>query len=83
MIATIIKIQKKSSRYGGFFFYVFFKSVDNKKSYYSCLYPKMRNFARWKQVMDVGVTLSNLKLCKDKTNLIDADSKFQIVEEKQ
>jgi len=82
MIATIIKIQKKRSRYGGFFFYVFFKSVDNKKSYYSCLYPKMRNFLRWKKVMDVNTTLSNLRLVKGKDKLIDADSKFVKVEEK-
>lgn len=81
MIATITKIQKKSSRYGGHFFYVFFRSIDGKKSYYSCLYPKMRNFARWKLVMDIGTTLTNLKLVKGKPKLIDADSKFVIVEE--
>ena len=82
MIATVIKIQKKKSRYGGFFYYCFFKSVDNQKSYYTCLYPKMRNFARWKKVMDIGTTLSNLKLVKGKDKLVDADSKFQVVEEK-
>jgi len=81
MIATITKIQKKRSRYGGYFFYVFFTSADNKKSYYSCLYPKMRNFARWKKIMDIGTTLTNLKLVKGKDKLVDADSKFVVVEE--
>lgn len=80
MIAEIIKIQKKKSMYGGYFYYAFLKGVDGK-SYYTCLYPKMRNFARWKKVLDVGTTLSNLKLVKGKDKLIDADSRFEIVEE--
>jgi len=83
MIATITKIQKKRSRYGGFFFYVFFSSADGKKSYYSCMYPKMRNFARWKKVLGIGVSLSNLKLVKGKAKLIDADSKFILIEERE
>lgn len=81
MIATITKLEKKPSRYGGFFYYCFMKG-DNGKSYYTCLYPKMRNFHRWKKVMKVGITLSNLKLVKNKKNLINADSKFEIVEDK-
>lgn len=80
MTAEIVKIQKKPSRYGGFFFYAFFKGLDGK-SYYTCLYPKMRNFARWKKVLDVGTTLSNLRLIKDNNKLIDADSNFKVVEE--
>lgn len=80
MTAKIIKIQKKSSRYGGFFFYVFFKGLDDK-SYYSCLYPRMRNFTRWNKVLDVGTTLSNLKLVKGKDKLINADSRFVLIEE--
>jgi hypothetical protein len=80
MTATIIKIQKKSSRYGGHFFYAFFKGLDGQ-SYYTCLYPKMRNFTRWKKVLDVGVTLTNLRKVKGKEKLLDADSRFKIVEE--
>jgi len=82
MIATITKIQKKKSRYGGFFYYVFFTTPDRKKSLYSCLYPKLRNWSRWKHVMNVGATLTNLKLVKGKDKLIDADSKFILIEEK-
>lgn len=81
MIATIIKIQKKQSRYGGYFYYCFFKDVSGQQTYYTCLFPKMRNFARWKKVMDVGTTLSNLTLVKGKDKLIDADSRFVKVEE--
>lgn len=80
MIATIIKIEKKSSRYGGFFYYAFFKGKDNK-SYYTCLYPKMRNFSRWKKILEEGIKLSNLKLVKGKKNLINADSRFKVIEE--
>jgi len=80
MTAKIIKIQKKSSRYGGHFFYAFFKGLDGK-SYYTCLYPKMRNFSRWKKVLDVGITLTGLKKVIGKDNLLDADSRFKVVEE--
>jgi hypothetical protein len=83
MIATIIKIEKKRSRYGGYFFYCFFKGTDGK-AYYTCLYERMRNFKRWSKVMDVGVTLSNLRLVKGKKdNLIDADSRFKLVKEQE
>ena len=78
MTAEIIKIQKKKSRYGGYFYYVFFKSLTGK-SYYSCVYERMRNFARWKKILDVGVVLSGLRLSNTKPNLIDADSRFSKV----
>ena len=80
MIATIIKIDKKPSKFGGHFFYVYFKS-DDCKSYYTCLYPKMRSFLRWKNVMKVGNSFTNLKI-KEKT-LIDADSNFKLLDVKQ
>lgn len=75
MTAEIIKIQKKKSRYGGYFYYAFFKSLAGK-SYYTCVYERMRNYSRWKKVLDVGITLTGLKLSKKKPNLIDADSRF-------
>lgn len=78
MIAILTKIEKKPSKYGGHFFYVFFKSKD-EKSYYSCLYPKMRNFKRWKNVMKKGLTFSGLRILKGK--LIDADSRFKVIGE--
>jgi len=80
MTAEIIKIQKRPSKYGGFFYLVCFKGL-NGQSYISYIYPKMRNYARWKKVLDVGITLSGLHLVKGKRNLVDADSRFVKVEE--
>ena len=80
MVATLIKLQKKRSKYGGYFYYAFFKGEDSR-SYYTCLYPKMRNYSRWKKVLNIGTTFSNLRLVRDKTKLVDADSKFQVMEE--
>ena len=78
MKAKLTKIDKKPSRYGGYFYYAFF-SDDKGKSYYTCLYPKMRNFTRWSQVLKEGIILSNLRLVRGKNNLIDADSRFKVV----
>lgn len=79
MIAKIIKIQKKASRYGGFFYHVFFKGGG--QSYFSYIYPKMRNFARWKKVLKVGFMLSGLRVMDKNKRLIDADSRFSVVED--
>ncbi len=76
MILTIMEIKKKPSRYGGHFFYVYFKSQKGK-DYYSCIFPKLRNYQRWKKVLRVGVTLKELRLVVGKTKLIDADSRFK------
>ena len=81
MILTIMSLKKKPSKYGGIFYYVFFKS-QNGESYYSCIFPKMRNYQRWKKVLKEGVTLKDLKLVKGKKNLIDADSRFKTLTEK-
>jgi len=78
--ATIIKIQKKPSRYGDKFYLVCFKDLEGN-SYISYLYPKMRNFSRWKKVLSVGSVLSGLHTIKGRKNIIDADSRF--VEVKQ
>ncbi len=78
MIATLLKIKKTPSRYGGYFYYAFFKGNDSK-AYYTCLYPKMRNYIRWGKVLKEGTVFKNLKIKKG--NLIDADSKFIIVKE--
>ncbi len=82
MIAKLVKIEKKASRFGGYFYYVFFREVKTKKSYYSCIFPRLRNWSRWKKVMKVGLIFTGLKLVKKakKPNLIDADSRFKIVE---
>ena len=76
MKAQITSIKPTLSKYGGKFYYVFFKD-DNGKSFKTCLFPTMRNFPRWKSVMKVGAILTNLKI-KEK-NLIDADSWFNFI----
>ena len=43
----------------------------------------MRNFGRWSKVLREGVTLKNLRLVKGKTKLIDADSRFKTLTEKE
>jgi len=83
MKATLTKISKKASQYGGYFYYAYFKT-DEGDSYYTCLSPKKRNFQRWKKILRnrkyQGIHLSGLKIKKG--NLIDADSNFKVVEEK-
>lgn len=76
--ATIIKIERKisKSRYGGHYYLVCFKD-DNGRSYFTYVYPKMRNFARWSKAMREGTTLKNLTLKSGR--LIDADSRFLVV----
>ena len=81
MIAKIVKVTKKKSQYGGSFYYVNFRDLQNR-TYCSYIYERMRNFDRWKKILDVGITLSGLKTVKGRGKIIDADSKFQIVEEK-
>lgn len=76
MIAKITKIDKRPSRYGGFFFYVLFKS-EKGGSYYTYIYPKMRNYANWKSYMKKGIKLKNLRVKKGR--LINADSKIEEV----
>lgn len=79
MKAKILKIERKPSRYGGWFYYAFFKGEDGR-SYRSCIYPNCGNYARWRSVIEnykenEEVWLSNLVL-RGK-GLIDADSKFE------
>ena len=77
MTAEIIKIKSFKSRYGGNCYLVCFRSAKGK-SYNSYIYPKMRNFVRWRKVLKVGIVLSGLRLKNKK--LVDADSKFKIEE---
>jgi hypothetical protein len=82
MIAKITKINIINSKMGGKCYCVNFKD-DSNKFYISYIYPRCRNFTRWKKVLDVGTVLSNLKLWKANRNIIDADSKFVVVEVKK
>ena len=43
--AEVLKIDQHPSKYGGIFFYVYFKA-ENGKSYRSCVDPKMKNYKK-------------------------------------
>jgi hypothetical protein len=76
MKATLLKTQKTTSKFGGDFFYAFFKGEDGK-SYRSCLYPKYGNFSRWSGLIGKeNVVLDGLNL---KGRMIDADSFPRVV----
>lgn len=78
MKAKITKVQKNKSKFGGDFFYVFFKD-EAGKSYKTCLYPKYHNFARWDKIVKECVAARELpEVWLDNLlaagNLVNADS---------
>lgn len=75
MKAEVTKIETKKSHRGGYFKYVFFKSLVDGKSYRSCISDEFRNYKYWVNVK-VGQILDNL-IVRDK--IVDADSDFRIV----
>ena len=80
MIAEIMKIVPTPSKFGGQFWYVFFKGEDGK-SFRSCVAKyddkgrPMRNFKKWEGIINrsdaVGLIIDGLRL---KGDYIDADS---------
>lgn len=81
----VMKIEKHSSKQGNDFYYVFFKT-DQGESLRTCLYPKYRNFSRWKSVTEMweGTKYSTKEiwldgLVKKSSKLIDADSQFTVL----
>lgn len=81
MRAKIIKVVEKDSRYGGCFYYIFFKGEDGK-NYKSCVYPQCGNYKRWAEIIQrylkepAEIWLRGLVLKGEK--LIDADSLFEV-----
>lgn len=74
MKLTLIKTTMRPSMLGGGFRYAFFRD-EKDISFYSCLYPKMKNFKNWKKLINKhNVELKGLRLVKGKKNLVDADS---------
>lgn len=76
MEARIMKVDEKRSRYGGIFYYVFFKDTATGKSIKSCIDPKMGNYKRWQEFLAPGIVLGNLRVItrRNGSTLIDADS---------
>jgi len=72
MKATLLRTQEGVSKYGGKFYYAFFKGEDGR-SYRSCLYPNCGNFMRWRGFIGKrDIVLDGLTPIGK--NLIDADS---------
>lgn len=70
--ATLLNTTQRVSRYGGIFYYAFFKGEDGR-SYRTCLYPNCGNFARWRPFLQKkDIVLEGLRTIGK--NLIDADS---------
>lgn len=81
--AQIVGIQQRPSKFGGIFYYVFFKDIDNSRSYRTCVYPNYRNFRNWKHIIEswsehTTITLDNLIVRNG--IMVDADSVPTIVE---
>lgn len=75
--ATITGLQKHPSKFGGDFYYIYFKDVETGKSYRTCVYPNYRNYKNWANIInnyseDKPVTLENLIVRND--TMVDADS---------
>ena len=71
MQALLIKTQEVPSKFGGTFYYAFFK--NKKGSFRSCLYPAYRNFSNWKPFIGrENITLTGLKTIG---KMVDADSR--------
>lgn len=70
-------VQRSKSRFGGDFFYVFFKDMEGK-SYRTCIYPKYRNFAMWGDLIEErsrkSIDIYLTGLTERKEGQIDADS---------
>lgn len=78
MELKVTKITEHPSKHGGCFYYIFFKNLEDGKSYKTCANPEYRNYGYWKPVIrafnsdkkvDVIVRGTRVK----KGNLLDAD----------
>lgn len=73
-------LKEMKSRYGGKFYYVYFKEYESGKSYRTCLTPNCRNYKNWSSLVnnfkDRVVEVENVKA---NGHLIDADSMPKII----
>jgi len=81
MRTTVTGIKKNISKYGGHFYYIFFKNEEGI-SLRSCLDPKMGNFSRWEKIIEKAVAGEVFEVDNliQKGNIIDADSFPKIIE---
>ena len=82
MKLTVLKIQKKKSKYGGVFYYVFMKS-DLGQSFKSCVSPAYGNWKRcsWNKVIaqGAGSILEYRNFPINMKGLLDADISFTLL----
>lgn len=77
MRATILKVKKQESSYGGSFYFMFLKGEDGK-SYRTCLKPGYGNFARWSPYLTkLGTQLDGVRVLNG--TVVDADSEIRAV----
>ena len=87
MMLQAIKVEEKESRYGGKFYYLFFKdpnAAQGTRSFRTCIYPQYGNFRRWQPVVEAvkrGEEVLLINLCK-RGRLVDADSQFTRIQPK-
>lgn len=77
-LKVLKKLQKPSYR-GGTFYYLFFKSLDNGKSYRTCISSEFRNYKWWKDVKEGDVIEVNDEMVRG--YLVDADAIPRILQE--
>lgn len=82
--ASITGIDRRPSKFGGDFYYIYFKDVESGKSLRTCVYPNYRNYRNWANIIkqyeddkSQQITLTNL-IVRNGT-MVDADSVPQIV----
>jgi len=82
MKAKITKIDEKPSKFGGLFYFIFFKLEDGHSAK-TCIYPNYGNARRW--LPEIGKWKAALKEGREvwldglmlRGNLVDADSQFK------
>ena len=73
-------VKEQQSKYGGIFYYVYFKDYNTGNSYKTCLTPNCRNYKNWTNLInnykDKVVEVENVRA---NGKLIDADSLPKII----
>jgi len=80
MVAKILKVEQKKSKYGDFFHYVFFKEEETGKSFRTCIYQNMGNARHWDGLMEPGNVLGGLRtINRNGSRIVDADCIPQLI----
>lgn len=75
MQGELIRVIEKQSKYGKEYFDCLFKMKNTGSFIRSCIYSGCRNFANWKNILQIGNVFSGLQIIEKYGKLfIDADS---------